>query len=114
MKELSLTPYPGRIYYCETRKELRKKYKELTRIKYPYEDNGLLSGQYIYIAGNEGQIWYLVYGKRASTAAHEFVHCLLHLFGIVGIDPSESKGEPLCYMLSRLMREALDEEAMNE
>ena len=114
MKTLSLTPYPGVVYYCETMKELRKKYKKLCGVKYPYIDHAATSGRYIYIEGDDGSIQYLVYGKAASTAAHEFVHCLLHLFSLVGIDPSESKGEPLCYMLSRLMRQALDEAPANE
>jgi hypothetical protein len=114
MKELSLTPYPGTVFVFNKLKELRKKYKQLCGVKYPYHDNELTSGRYIYIEGNEGQVWFLVYGNRASTLAHEFVHCLLKLFEIVDIDPRDSKGEPLCYMLSRLMRQTLDEEAMNE
>ena len=114
MKELSLTPYPGRIFLCQTRKELHKKYKKMTGNKYPYKDPSIMSGRYIYIEGKNGEVWFLVYGNRASTLAHEFLHCLLTLFGLVGIDPSASIGEPICYMMSRLMREALDEEAMNE
>lgn len=114
MKTLSLTPYPGHILLFDSMKELRKRYEKITRIKYPYRDRGIQSGMYIYIEYEDGGIGFLVYGKKASTLAHEFVHCLLKLFEIVGIDPSASKGEPLCYMLSRLMRQALGEEAANE
>jgi len=108
VKKLSLTPYPGHIYLFDKRKPLRKKYKKLTGKKYPYDDPGTEWGKYIFIQGDEW-ICFLVFGREASVLAHEFLHCLLILFKIVGIDPSEGGGEPLCYMLSRLMREALDE-----
>lgn len=109
MKALSLSPYPGEIFYCETRKELRKKYKELCGVKYPYSDPTSGGGKYVYVEGRKGEIWFLVYGKSAPIMAHEFVHCLLKLFELVGIDPGASSGEPLCYMLTRLMKETLNE-----
>lgn len=113
MKKLSLTPYPGHIYLFDKWAPLRKKYKKLTGNKYPYEPANNESGKFIFIEG-DGWICFLVFGREASVLAHEFVHCLLTLFKMVGIDPSDSNGEPMCYLLSRLMREALNEQTEEE
>jgi hypothetical protein len=106
MKKLSLRPYHGSIWLCESWDELHKTYKRLTKKSCPYEamESG---GQYVLIEGDNlvDRVW-LVWASEVSYLAHEFSHVLLKTFNTIGHDPTEGDGEPFCYMLSQLLIES--------
>lgn len=106
MKKLSLRPYHGTVWVCESLDELRKAYKRRTRSAYPYEDDPK-GGRYIKLEGaTVGDTIWLVFAADAAALAHECAHVLLHTFGKIGHNPTDGDGEPFCYMLSQLMLEA--------
>lgn len=106
MKKLSLRPYHGSVWLCDSLDELARTYKRLCREPYPYTDDPQ-GGRFIKIITDKpsGTKW-LVWAANTATLAHEFSHVLLHTFGRIGHDPTEGDGEPFCYMLSQLMLEA--------
>lgn len=105
MRKLSLRPYHGEVWLCESLRELRKTYKAQTKEKYPYEDDPD-GGRYVRLDGGKGGPVWLVYASGHAALAHEFAHVLLHTFRVIGHDPTHGDGEPFCYMLSQLMLEA--------
>jgi hypothetical protein len=106
MKELSLRPYHGSIFLCESPDEMRKQYKRICRKACPHPI-GESGGRYIKIEfEHPHETRWLVYGDSPASLAHEFSHVLLQTFGTIGHDPTVGDGEPFCYMLSQLMLEA--------
>jgi hypothetical protein len=106
LKKLSLRPYHGTIWLCDSQDELHKAYKRLTKSAYPYED-GKTGGRYIFLNGDTlGDRIYLVWASNKSYLAHEYCHILLHVCNTIGYDPREGDGEPFCYMLSQLLIES--------
>jgi len=102
LKVLSLTPYPGLIYVCETFKELQKIHKKLTGGK--VANNGACGKTYQ--LEKDGEVAYLVWGDKPAALIHELTHCALYTFEHIGSDPRECNGEPFCYLLDRLIEEA--------
>jgi hypothetical protein len=107
MRKLSLRPYHGIVWLCDTTDEIRKAYKRVT--KKPWDmDIDPNGGRYVLLERGDAissRIW-LVYAKDKPALAHEFAHVLLHTFKAIGHDPRDGDGEPFCYMLSQLMIEA--------
>lgn len=106
MKKLSLRPYHGEVWLCESLDELRAVYAKQTREPYPYTDdpNG---GRFVRLdRGPLGRRLWLVWAATPHALAHEFAHVLLHTFGTIGHDPTQGDGEPFCYLLSQLLLEA--------
>lgn len=105
MKRLSLRPYHGDIWLCATSDELRQKYRRLTKrpCEHATPEGG---GQMILLHFDDADDVYLVWASSTHSLAHEFSHVLLRMFKKVGHDPREGDGEPFCYMLSQLLREA--------
>lgn len=104
MKELSLSPYNGRIFLAKYKKDYERSHKKLFR-----EPDVLHCGQEGRFSGGCGKdgMWtYLVWGPRPHTLAHELSHVVLHVFQRCGIDPREAAGEPFCYLLSQLILDA--------
>lgn len=104
MVELSLRPYPGRLFAVKTAADYERAHKKL--FKTP---DVLHCGQEGRFSGGEGKdgIWtYLLWGKQSHTIAHEVGHVVLHVFERCGIDPREAAGEPFCYLLSQILLEA--------
>ena len=101
MKKLSLRPYHGYIWLCESQEELEKTYTDLCGVPYEWDDDPL-GGRYIEM---ENDVW-LVRAHTPYALAHEFSHVLLHVFGLIGHNPTIGDGEPFCYMLSQLLLEA--------
>jgi hypothetical protein len=106
MRKLSLRPYHGAVWVCESLDELRAAYEKQMREPYPFADdpNG---GRFVRLDRGciTRRIW-LVWAATPHALAHEFAHVLLHTFGTIGHNPTEGDGEPFCYMLSQLMLEA--------
>lgn len=101
MKELSLRPYPGRLFIVKTPKEY-----EAASIKLYKTPDVLTCEQQGRFQGGEGKdgLWtYLVWGKTMPNRVHELSHVILHVFERCGIDPRSGNGEPFCYMLSQLL-----------
>lgn len=104
-KELSLRPYPGRLFVTRRRKDYKAADKELFRTP-DVHFSKTAAGRYSAGEGVDGLWTYLVYAEEPHTLAHELSHVVLHTFGRCGIDPREANGEPFCYLLSQLMLEA--------
>jgi hypothetical protein len=104
MKQLSLRPYNGNLFYVKTRKQYEKAHKKLfkTADVIACDKEGRMTGG----EGKDGMWTYLVWARRPSSLAHELSHVVLHVFERCGIDPLEAAGEPFCYMLSQLILEA--------
>jgi len=104
MKELSLRPYPGKLFFVTSKKAYekahRKLFKETDQISIGVE------GRFMGMVTNKGQWIYLVYASKFHTLAHELSHVILHIFEVCDIDPREGNGEPFCYMMSQLSLEA--------
>lgn len=106
LKKLSLRPYHGTIWLCDSIEEFKRRYKRVTRQECPYspDPNG---GQFVLLElATLGDRIFLVYARKAWALAHEFAHVLLIVFRTIGHDPREGDGEPFCYMLSQLLLEA--------
>jgi len=111
MKKLSLRPYHGEVWYCQTLDEIHKAYRRLVKQEYPYKGaDDPIGGRFILIErGRLIDRVFLVFAPKAHCLAHELAHVLLIVFKTIGHDAREGDGEPFCYMLSQLMLEALDE-----
>lgn len=104
MKELSLRPYNGRLFFVKTVKEYESAHKKLFK-----EPDVLICAQAGRFSGGNGKdgMWtYLVFANKPETITHELAHVVLHVFERCGINPIEANGEPFCYMLSQLVLEA--------
>ena len=105
MKEIPLDPYPGILIVCETKKEFRDKYKQMTGSNM---EKGLLDN----VLGracklqNSKVTAYLVWGEGPFDLIHELTHCVLYLFEQIGVDPRDGNGEPFCYMMDHVMTKA--------
>lgn len=107
MKKLSLRPYHGTIWLCDSMDELLKAHKRLTRKPWPHGDNDSKGGRFVMLEHDAlVDRVFLVYGHKLAHVAHEFAHVLLIVFRTIGHDPREGDGEPFCYMLSQLLLEA--------
>lgn len=107
MRELSLYPYHGSIQFFSDLAEMRSVWERLTGDAYRYEDDPA-GGRYFMIVNDDtGDVVWLVYAKEPGAIAHELCHVLLHTFRAIGHDPTNGDGEPFCYLLSALMRDAL-------
>lgn len=107
MKKLSLRPYHGTIWLCETRAELMKRHKYLTRSPWPYGDGDAKGGQFVLLEHDAlVDRVFLVHAHTPAALAHELSHVLLIVFDTIGHDPRKGDGEPFCYMLSQLMLDA--------
>lgn len=104
MKELSLRPYNGRLFVAKSRNDYEKGHRKL------FKTADVLScaqeGRCRYGEGKDGKWTYLIYAEKPHTLAHELSHVIFHVFERCGIDPTEGREEPFCYMLSQLMLEA--------
>ncbi len=104
MKELSLRPYHGRLFFCKTRKDYQASHKKIFKTAdiLTFAQAGRFSGG----EGKDGLWTYLIYADSHHILAHELCHVILHVFERCGIDPNAGAGEPFCYMLSQLMIDA--------
>jgi len=104
VRELSLRPYNGRLFLAASKKDYEAGHKKL------FKTNDLLNngteGRFRGGEGKDGMWTYLIYAEEPHTLAHELSHVVLHVFERVGINPIEALGEPFCYMLSQLMKDA--------
>jgi hypothetical protein len=104
MKELSLRPYPGKLFVATTQKDYELAHKKL--FKTPDVLTCATAGRFTAGEGHDGMWTYLVFAKSADTLAHEFSHVLFTVFEFCGIDARDSGGEAFCYMLGQLMIDA--------
>jgi hypothetical protein len=104
VKELSLRPYNGRLFFCRTRRDYEA--SSVKVFKTPDVLDCSQEGRFTGGEGKDGKWTYLIYAQRPHTLAHELSHVVLHVFERCGIDPRESSGEPFCYLLSQLILDA--------
>lgn len=104
VKELSLRPYTGRLFYVKTKRAYEVAHRKL----FKQSDNLSCAQDGRFYGGcGKDDIWtYLVYAEKPHVLAHELSHVLFHVFERCGINPTEAGNEPFCYMLSQLMLEA--------
>lgn len=106
LQEVSLRPYPGRLYVARTQEDYLKAHKRL----YGAGDTlgptvrGRCTGGRI--APGE-PMTYLIWAGPDSALPHEVAHVVLDVFSVCGIDPREANGEPFCYMLDHLLDQLL-------
>lgn len=104
-QKLSMSPYPGTIYLAQTKKHYQTlHYKWFGELDYsiPSIAEGLVRGEFI---DGHGFI-YVIWASTSKTFAHEASHAILNMFQNANIDPREANGEPFCYLLSSLMKQA--------
>lgn len=104
MKELSLKPYTGRLYFADTRKKYEAWHKKIFGNADPL--NITQAGRFAGGGDSEGRVSYLVWGQDTSSIVHELSHVVLDVFERSGIDPRGCNGEPFCYLLGQLVTEA--------
>jgi hypothetical protein len=106
VRKMSLRPYHGEVWLCDSIENMARAYKIKTRQSWPYatDPNG---GRFVMLEGDKlVDRVFLVYGASPAALAHEFAHVLLIVFRTIGHDPREGDGEAFCYMLSQLMIES--------
>lgn len=104
MKKLYLRPYPGVIKLCKSRKEYRREHKKLFGKDIDMTGKfGRMDGKWC--DSTMTPVW-LVWAVDDASLAHEFAHVIFRVFELVGINPTEARNEPFCYMLSQLLLEA--------
>jgi hypothetical protein len=104
MKELSLRPYNGRLFYTADKEDYERGTKRI--FKTPDVLNCAQAGRFSGGEGKDGMWTYLIYASEPHTLAHELCHVIFHVFERCGIDPMAGREEPFCYMLSQLMLDA--------
>ncbi len=104
MKQLSLRPYPGKLFVANSRKDYEKSHKKL--FKEPDILNCSQAGRMSGGEGKDGMWTYLIWGGKPHNLAHEVSHVVLEVFKNCGIDPREAGGEPFCYLLGQIMLDA--------
>jgi hypothetical protein len=104
VKELSLRPYPGKLFVAASPKEFELAHEKLFRTSDVLTRGQL--GQFVAGCGRDEMWTYLVWAEKPHALAHELSHVILHVFERCGIDPRGGNGEPFCYMLSQLFVEA--------
>ena len=101
---VSLRPYPGRLFVANTAKDYetlhQKLFKTTDRVRCD------LGGRFSVGEGNDGLWTYLVWAESVTFLVHELSHVVLHVFERCGIDPRDAGGEPFCYLLAQLMKDA--------
>lgn len=105
VRELSLRPYNGRLFFASSREEYERAHRRL--FKTPDVLSCAQQGRFNGGEGVDGLWTYIVYAESFPVLAHELSHAVLHVFERCGIDPREGGGEPFCYMLSQLMLDAV-------
>lgn len=104
MKELSLRPYPGRLFVARSKKDYEIGHKRL--FKTPDILTCGIGGRFCGGEGMDGMWTYLVYAETTSVMAHELSHVIFAVFERCGINPADSGGEVFCYTLQQLMNES--------
>lgn len=107
VRKLSLRPYHGTVWLCESPDVMLAAYKRIMRAPWPHNTIHKTGGHFCMLeADDPNNRVFLVYGDGPAALAHEFSHVLLIVFRTIGHDPREGDGEPFCYMLSQLMIDA--------
>lgn len=105
--KLSLRPYPGTVIICETLEQLLHKVSRADKKPFTMDDGLSVGGYTVQVLSETVPVRYFVWAEDTPSLAHELSHVVLWVFEIAGIDAREAGGEPFCYMLGQLMKEAL-------
>jgi len=104
LKELSLRPYNGRVFYANSRSDYEKAHKRIFRT--PDVLTCAHQGRFTGGEGRDGVWTYLVWAETPNYIAHEMAHVVFHVFERCGINPADSHGEAFCYLLGQLILDA--------
>ena len=104
MKEISLRPYPWKLYFVRSSEGFEQAHKELFGSAHPLADH--IGGQFAFNEGPNETGTYLVYAEAGHFLAHEMAHVVLDVFDRIGSSPSSGNGEPFCYLLQQLIYDA--------
>lgn len=107
IKELSLRPYNGRLFYAKTKKAYERAHTKLFAT--PDVLSCAQEGRFNGGQGKDGLWTYVIYAEKPHTLAHEVCHAVLHTFERCGIDTQSGNGEPFCYLVSQLILDATKE-----
>ncbi len=85
MKEISLRPYTGKLFYVRTKKEYEQAHIDL------FKEPDILScssngGRFSGGCGKDNYWTYLIWAKSTAFLAHELVHVLVHVFERFGLN----------------------------
>lgn len=103
--EVSLAPYPGRVFFCENQDETAKRFHAVTGNT--YEKSSKHAGLTTADNDKANVVVYFVWADDLPTLAHEINHVCLFVFDHIDADPRGCNGEPFCYLSQHLMREAM-------
>lgn len=106
MKEISLRPYNGRLFYCTSKEDYKRANKKLMIEPDILPENAY--GRFYAEEGTDGQWTYIVWAETTHAIAHEIAHVVLHVFDRVGITVTSGHDEPFCYMLGQLILDCED------
>lgn len=104
VRELSLKPYPGRLFMASSRAAYEAASKKL--LMTDDKLNPGISGRFLVGPGRDGMTTILIWAENSAYLAHELSHAILYTFDLCGIDPRQAGGEPFCYLLSQLLLDA--------
>lgn len=103
-REISLSPYPGRLFLTKTAKGYQTAHRKL--FKTPDVLACDIGGRFSGGEGKDGLWTYLVWAEAPEFLVHELSHVVLHVFNRCGIDPRDAGGEPFCYLLAQLFEDS--------
>lgn len=100
-KPLHIPIYGGNLYLFKTQEDFQKAYVGLGGEPL----TGIFNGNTAHFEHSDGGSVYLLgwYNDQQSTLAHECVHAAIFLFNQVGMDPSDSNGEAMAYLVGFLV-----------
>jgi hypothetical protein len=99
VKDIVVPLYDGRIILYTNR---AKFLEALRAVDGPEDDDmGTVKGMCLPTKNEEGARLYIVgwFDGELPTLVHEVCHVTLFVLGNAGIEPRDSQGEPMCYLL---------------
>jgi hypothetical protein len=102
VKRFEIPIYGGEVLLYKDQKEFWKAYEFLGG-RQEYESPK--SGEAAHLTSDDGMNVFLIgwYSERLPTLVHEVTHTAIFLFWHVGIDPRDSNGEAMAYLVGYLI-----------
>ena len=104
--ELSLRPYCGRVFICESKELCAKAYKIIYGQSVAISEH---SGGKFYAGNDRNDIYtYLIWANDIPKWAHEIQHVILDLLPNLGFDLNNTAcDEAACYLMQALLSDVI-------
>jgi hypothetical protein len=102
--KISLKPYPGELYFTNTKELLIKTQKKISGEDMIVDDGN--DGLCVSLQSSGRETIYIVYASHIQALVHEMGHVALRVFLEISSDPRAGNGEPFCYLLDDITYEA--------